>query len=303
MIFAIPSSAKSGTIAYVRSRQGRDGGYLFYQYDNIFESAVDDTHYALAVLNWFGVDPPRADMTLKFLHSKIERTSLQTAYHAVNALHILSGSLRFTHTSTRLSTWLRQEISNLISNITNSMEVGPQLSTHMSNEIYSIELPSKLELAYMIIDLSEKVGLKPFGEEITQEIARSILNNLKLESGPNFTAANISLAYYGLGVLRLLNCRFEDVKWVGESILKCEDQQGGFNITPHSRFRTLEYTYEATEALRWLGLTPRSPRNHARFILGCQNANGGFRRSLFSGISTLKDTFYAVGALRNLSLA
>ncbi|MGQ9781158.1 MAG: prenyltransferase/squalene oxidase repeat-containing protein [Nitrososphaeria archaeon] len=307
MTFSIPSKAEDDAVVYVTSRQGKDGGYLFYQYDDVFESAVDDTYYALAVLNWFQVIPPRADLTLKFLNFKIGKVDLYAAYYVVNALLILCdrlgcpSNLYLSPVRNKWSRLLRLTIPDLVHSIRDSSEAWTPISKPTSEEMYSIELPSKLELMFMVLDLSNKVGFDLHRNVIKEEIAKNMVEYFESDRSSSFATLNMSLIFYALGILRILGYPFDGLRGLAEFIFKCEDMQGGFNITPYSRFRTLEYTYKAIKVLRWLGLIPRSIKSHRRFVLECQNVNGGFRRSLFSGISTLRDTFYAVGALRNLS--
>ena len=308
-MFSIPSYAREKAIAYLLSRQGKDGGYLFYQYENVFESAIDDTYYALATLRSLGVDAPNKDLTLRFLYSKIRREDLYIAYYCTNALCVLQGGLGDLSRSTyyasirvKMLNWLERLIKPVQDNCVNGLSwtlISP--SNSLSDEIYAIELPSKLELIFMVLDLSRKLNLGLHKQNIGDELAKDILEYLKLRNSFGIGVPNTSLIFYSLGILKLLDYPLKGLEDIKQSIMKCEDKSGGFNITPYSRFRTLEYTYKATEALRLLEVQPRFLELHKRFILGCQNGNGGFRRSIFVGISTLKDTFYATSALINLT--
>ena len=45
-------------VEYVLSKRGSDGGYLSFQYMDMFESSAEDTFYALSILSTLKVDPP-----------------------------------------------------------------------------------------------------------------------------------------------------------------------------------------------------------------------------------------------------
>ena len=299
-------ASKNGAIEYVRGRQGKDGGYLFYQYEDIFESAVDDTFYALSVLKSLGVEPPNSKLTLKFLRSKIADTSLYTAYYSTNAFNILGTRLRF---SKRLLDFvsslrrdqgifgkLRKHKAMRNDDIPKNEEISPN---YESSEIFEIELPSELELAFMVLNCHKKLGLK-ISENGKQDLAESVFNYLRPDGGFGSNASDINSTFYALRTLNLLDCPMESLWNTSEWILGLEDKNGGFNVSHRSRFRTVEYTYKAVEGLKMFRGRPKLRMIHTTFLLQCQNGNGGFRRSIFAGISTLKDTFEAVTTLESL---
>jgi len=293
-------------VKYVTGTQGKDGGYLFYQYMDAFESAIDDTFYALSVLNLLEVEPPNRELTLKFLRSKIASTSLYISYYSLNALEILGTTLNIPKETSDFVYSLKED-QGILGKLEKHKAVGKSDNRrneeipqhHESDEIFRIELTPELELASMVLDCHRKVGFKIAKRE-RQKWSEAVLNYLRPDGGFGSDFTDIHSTCYALKILKMLEYPVEGLKSATEWILGLEDDGGGFNITHESRFRTAEYTYEAIEALRLLGSRPKRPVTHIDFLLECQNANGGFRRSLFVGISTLKDTFQAVAALKLL---
>ena len=83
---------------YVLSKRGSDGGYLSYQFMDMFESSAEDTYYALYSLRLLGVEPPRAAETVEFLR-RLQRedggySSVEVAYFSIAALGLLGASPR-----------------------------------------------------------------------------------------------------------------------------------------------------------------------------------------------------------------
>jgi len=306
----IPSKAISNVVAYIKSRQGEDGGYLFYQYEDIFESSVDDTYYALAALKLLREEIPNKNRTLKFLYSKIEDLNLHSAYYWVNALHTLQerpqGASKvdaLSMLSGRANKWVERLVrSDMLDFERVRLESDLDRSRDSSAEISSIELPTQLEQLFKTLDTIKKLGLKVKQPNIRDEVIKKVLSFLKPDHGFGLTNSDVPSTFYSLTILSTLDYPLTDLEKAGDWVLELEDREGGFNVKPNSRFRVLEYTYEAIKALRLLGKKPKFTQSHVDFILECQNANGGFRRSIFAGISTLKDTFYAIGTFAELDL-
>ena len=301
-----PPTSKDSAIKYVTGTQGKDGGYLFYQYVDVFESAIDDTFYALSVFKLLEVEPPRIELTLKFLRSKVANLSLYIFYYSLNALEILGTMLKMPRETLDFVYSLKED-QGILGKLKEHRAIGKndirrneEISQYYeSNEIFEIELRPELELAFMILDCHRKLGFK-ISEKERQEWSKAVLNYLRPDGGFGSGISDIHSTCYAIKILNILEYPTEDLSNVTEWILGLEDSSGGFNITHESRFRTVEYTYEAVEALRLLKGRPKRPTINADFLLQCQNANGGFRRSFFVGISTLKDTFQAVAAVESL---
>ncbi|MEM3404252.1 MAG: prenyltransferase/squalene oxidase repeat-containing protein [Nitrososphaeria archaeon] len=304
----IPSKVIPNIVAYIKSRQGEDGGYLFYQYEDIFESSIDDTYYALASLKLLGEKIPNKNKTLKFLYSKTEDLNLHSAYYWANALYTLQEHLEEKSKVTALSV-LNEKANKWIERLARSDMLDFERinlesnfeSQGSSTEISAIELPTQLEQLFKTLDTIKKLGLSIKQPNIKDEIIKKVLNFHKPDYGFGLTNSDISSTFYSLTILSMLDYPLTNLKtW--DWILALEDREGGFNVKINSRFRVLEYTCEAVKALKLLGKKPKFIQSHVNFILECQNANGGFRRSIFAGISTLKDTFYAVSTFAELDL-
>jgi len=56
-------------VRYVLSKRGRDGGHLYYQYEGILDSSVEDTYYAVKSLKLLGAEIPEPERTIAFLKS------------------------------------------------------------------------------------------------------------------------------------------------------------------------------------------------------------------------------------------
>jgi len=78
---------------YVLSKRGSDGGYLSFQFMDMFESSAEDTFYALYALKLLGVEPPRAAETVEFL-KRLQKedgsySSVEVAFFSISALRLL----------------------------------------------------------------------------------------------------------------------------------------------------------------------------------------------------------------------
>ena len=295
---------------YVLSKRGSDGGYLSFQYMDMFESSAEDTFYALSTLSALKVDPPGLESTISFLKRLQDSSggygSVEVAYYSVTALSLLGEKPRDPEGAGRFllkvlealleqrgdSAWILLEGRPLFD------EKGVLRSKDATYILTPADVTPWLHrLSMVVLALAALDGLP---ERYAGEAAALLLER---QSGGGFgsPAPALESTYWvveGLKALGRLAPMPETARWV----LECENESGGFSASPSSRNYFVENLYYGLETLRALGSAPKHSSSHARYISSLQNANGGFRRAPTHGVSSLEYTFYAIRSLELLGL-
>jgi hypothetical protein len=299
------------TASYILSKRGRDGGYLYYQYQGIFDSSAEDTYYAVKSLKLLGIEIPKPEETIDFLKS-LQREddgypSLRTAYFAIKALEELGGEPRRPKEAIE---YLKSQLEKNMNRISGAesyanpirgpeqlIESGVLRSWDLTDRLYAIEISSSLSNLSMTLETLSILGCN-IGEKDRQKIIDVVRSYMKEDGGFGASYSLIDETFHALNVLYnlshdLVNLR-ETAKWVG----KCEDKYGGFKPNPAVKHSYLiSDLYHGLKAMRMLRLSPKFERAHTEFISRCYNDNGGFRESIHIGLSTLEATFYALSSL------
>lgn len=293
---------------YVLSKRGSDGGYLSFQYMDMFESSAEDTFYALATLKVLGVDPPALKETVSFLR-RLQAVdggyrSVEVAYFSVMALALLGEKPRDTRGAAAflrgaLNAALREEEPALVVDSEGLIdERGVLRSKDATYLITPADMTPRLTRISMIVSAFGALG-EDLGSDA--EVAAQAILEQQSDGGFGYPEPQLELTFWaieGLSALGRLDGRTEVSRWV----LSCENEDGGFSANPHSRNYFVENLYFGLKALRELGSGPRYAWSHRRYVSRLQNANGGFRRAPSHGVSTLEYTFYAVSSMRLLGL-
>ena len=289
------------TAGYVASKRGSDGGYLSYQYMDMFESAADDTFYALATLRLLGREAPGVEATEAFLKGLQlpggGYRSLLVAYYAVKALSLLGARLRDPRGARSYILEVAGGIASggeargFIAEDEHFLEDGSLKSFDEAQLISGGEVPSPLLAASLGLEALSLLGGPPEGfAELVGGVVEGYVERWRGSAEPTLDSV-----FHALRVYRLLGR--EPPRELGRYVEGCESEEGGFTVRPGVETRFLEHTYYGLRSLSLLGLEPRRPRRHVEHICSCQNGDGGFRRSPMLGLSTLENTFYAVAAL------
>lgn len=287
---------------YVLSKRGSDGGYLSYQYMDMFESSADDTFYALYVLHALGAEPPRPRDTVEFLRRlQVDGgyRSLPVAYYAVKALSLLgekpydpAAAARYIERTAR-EAMARGDVEVAVAAESHFLSDGSLKSFDATAVISGSEVPSGLLSASMAVEALHLLGGVPpaFASE-----ALGLVEGYEAPGGGyGRPVATLDSTYHAVKILALLGRPIP--RGAAEWVYRCESPEGGFNVRPGVESRFLEHLYYGVEALHMAGGEPRYSDRHVELICGCQNGDGGFRRSPVLGLSTLENTFYAVAAL------
>ncbi|MEM2824521.1 MAG: prenyltransferase/squalene oxidase repeat-containing protein [Thermofilaceae archaeon] len=297
-------------VEYVLSKRGSDGGYLSFQYMDMFESSAEDTFYALSILSTLKVDPPQADATIGFLRRLQDPSggyrSVEVAYYSLLALDLLGakpadpegaarfllGALEATLAEQNGHAWLLLDEKPLID------EKGVLRSKDATYIITPADVTPWLNRVSMIVLALDRLG--GTADRYAEAAAAAML---KSRNGGGFghPVPQLEYTYWaveGLSALHRFDTPAETVKWV----LACENESGGFSATPYSRNYFVENLYYGLKTLQKLGSSPRYARSHLRYVSSLQNANGGFRRTTTHGVSSLEYTFYAIESLKTLGL-
>jgi hypothetical protein len=289
-------------VRYVLSKQGSDGGYLSFQYMDMFESSAEDTYYAISVLKLLKVEPPRIKDTVEFLrrlqHRDGSYSSVEVAYYSITALYLLGASPRDTNGA---SEYLKNALasSTCWENFLPSFETeqlinesGVLKSKDATYALTSADLTPVPVRASMVVLALNRLGSMS-GE--VEEKAYPILKNA-LNGGSLGAPDSLEVAYWTLEALSTLNYTIDTddlVRW----IRACENEDGGFSSTPSSRTAFVDNLYFGLRSLEILGTKPRYPARHVEYVVSLQNANGGFRRSRELGASSLSYTYYAIQSM------
>jgi hypothetical protein len=294
---------------YVLSKRGSDGGYLSYQFMDMFESSAEDTYYALYSLRLLGVEPPRAAETVEFLR-RLQRedggySSVEVAYFSIAALGLLgasprdpSGAAEFLERSLAASAEAAAAVFPSFEEEQLIDEKGVLKSkdaTYVLTPADFTPVPVRAAMAVLALHALGRLS----GE--AEELARSILTASANGGVFGVPAPSLEVTCWALEALSLLGPLPEPGR-VERWVLACENEDGGFSANPYSRTAYVENLYFGLRALEILGSKPRYPLSHAEYVTGLQNANGGFRRSRELGSSSLEFTYYALRSMRLLGL-
>jgi hypothetical protein len=298
-------------VRYVLSKQGSDGGYLSFQFMDMFESSAEDTYYAVSTLLALGVEPPRAGDTVEFLRG-LQRedgaySSVEVAFYALRALKLLGSAPRDREGA---AAFLRGALSLAGARRVEDVlpderplidESGVLRSKDATYLITSADvLPTPVVVSMAVLGLEALDGVTG---EVEEAAFRALMEHYEGANGSGGASLSLDTAYWTLEALAALG-REPPVdlrEGLSKLVLACENPDGGFSATPHSRTAFVENLFFGLRAMRHLGLRSRYARSHALYVRGLQNANGGFRRSRELGVSSLEYTFYAVSALQELS--
>jgi hypothetical protein len=302
------------TASYILSKRGRDGGYLYYQYQGIFDSSAEDTYYAVKSLKLLGIEIPKPEETIDFLKS-LQREdgsypSLRTAYFAIKALEELSGEPRkpreaIDYLESQLEKNLNkisgaEAYANSIRNMEPLIENGVLRSWDLTDRLYIVEISSNLSNLSMIVEALNILGCD-IGNGRRQKIIDTILSYMRGDGGFGVSYSLIDETFHALNALCNLNYELADLRETAEWLGGCEDEYGGFKPNPAVKHSYLiSDLYYGLKAISMLRLSPRVKRAHIEFVLKCYNDNGGFRESIHIGLSTLEATFYALSSLAML---
>lgn len=291
------------------SKRGSDGGYLSFQFMDMFESAAEDTFYAVSALSALGVEPPGAEGTVGFLR-RLQGPdggyrSIEVAYYSIMALDVLEAEPRDPEGAARfLLKALEAALANQADNAQAVLDERPLVdesgvlrSKDSTYSITSADVTPWLNRVSMIV-----LALKALGElpgSISEAVASAVLKLHHAEGGFGFPSPQLESTYWaveGLAAVGRLNPPPGVVQWV----LGCENEDGGFSTAPRSRSYFVENLYFGLQTLRALGSGPRYADSHVGYLSSLQNANGGFRRSPSHGVSSLEYTYYAIQSVKLL---
>lgn len=299
-----------GVTKYVLGERGSDGGYLSFQYMDMFESSAEDTFYALSILAALKVEPPRVGETINFLRCLQDCNgsyrSIEVAYYSITALNLLNARPRDPKGA---ADFLRKTLKLVVEQLDDGAwtaygepqplidEKGILKSKDATFILTPADETPRLNRISMIV-----VALNTLGEiqgNSLDMVADTLLRYWHSDGGFGCPVPLLESTYWaikGLSALGYSKLPTETVQW----IFKCENENGGFNATPQSRNYFVENLYYGLHALGILGYSPRYVNSHLRYISNLQNANGGFRRSPSHGASSLEYTYYAIHSMKIL---
>jgi len=308
-------------VRYVLSKRGRDGGYLYYQYEGILDSSVEDTYYAVKSLKLLGAEIPEPERTIAFLKS-IQGAdggypSIRVAYFAVKALFELGdaprdmdGAIRYLESKLRglVRKKRDEELGMSCSGGSNCALVTPPVlirdgilrSWDLTDRLYAVEIGSRLSDLFMIVE-GLTILQHSVDENIRLTICEEVLRFKNQDGGFGAAYSSVEETFYAIKVLSNLACGRVDLRDTRDWIRSCEDPCGGFKAKPtlmHGYL--LSDLYCGLRTMSILRLTPSFVEPHVKFILKCFNGDGGFRNSIYGGSSSLESTFHALSALEML---
>ncbi len=200
---------------YVLSKRGKDGGYLSYQYMDLFESSAEDTYYAVSSLQALGRETPRASDTARFL-LRLQRedwdyASLPVAYYAVKALALLVMRPRDVERAVEYFSKILEHV--IEEGGGNTSHVGYVAEEHFLPEgslrslgasgiLVEAEMPTALASASLAVEGLTVLGRKPL--DIRKEVIDFVLE-LKTPVGDfRVRGPSIESVYHAVKTLLLL---------------------------------------------------------------------------------------------------
>ena len=294
---------------YVLSKQGGDGGYLSFQFMDMFESSAEDTFYALYALKLLGAEPPRTAETAGFL-KRLQKedgsySSVEVAFFSISALRLLgtlprdpSGAAEYLERALAASAETASKVFPTFEEEQLIDEKGVLKSkdaTYVLTPADFTPLPVRAAMATLALHALGKVN----GE--AEGLARSVLMGSMNGGGFGVPAPSLEVTCWALETLSLLDS-LPEAGSVEKWVLACENEDGGFSSNPYSRTAFVENLFSGLRALEILGSKSRYPLSHAEYVTSLQNANGGFRRSRELGSSSLEFTYYALRSMRLLGI-
>uniref|UniRef100_A0A7C4FCC8 Prenyltransferase alpha-alpha toroid domain-containing protein n=1 Tax=Thermofilum pendens TaxID=2269 RepID=A0A7C4FCC8_THEPE len=299
-------------VGYTLSKQGGDGGYLSFQFMDMFESSAEDTYYAVSTLLTLGVEPPRASDTVEFL-SRLQSaegsySSVEVAFYALKTLRLLGSAPRDPKGA---AAFLSKVLSFAAARRVESLprderplidEQGVLRSKDATYLITSADVLPTPVVVSMAVQGLKAVG--SIGGEDEEKAFKALLKHFEKFNGAGFS---LDIAYWTLEALAALGR--EPPRGLREEltrlVLVCESPEGGFSATPYSRTAFVENLFFGLRVMRQLRLRaevraeprlvragaaererrlqalPRAGRVEPRVhVLRCELATGAFKPPL-----------------------
>jgi hypothetical protein len=258
-------SAVANGLAYLRSKQGDNGGFCFFKFRYLDRPNLRDSYYAATALKLWGCDIPRRDALVRFLREQ-KKDDVDALFYFERALQALGVE--------SLDAAERARIEGL---------VIPALHSGSCQET-----DRWLERAYRTLELQRRCGRVE--EEETLERA---IQNLEHQGGygdrPNLRETCLSLK-----TLDLLRRPPSDLAATRRFVDGLQQGAIGFADMPASQYGNLEIIGAGIECCALLALPIRYPSDALTFVLACQSADGSFARVPVA----LPDILYTHAALQ-----
>ena len=293
-------------LSYVLERHNDDGGFTSVP---MLESSVEDTYFAVYILDSLGqLTSDIANGVLKYLHTA-NISSIKVVYFLVKTLENLDimskehlqlatvalATINESRTTTMPAS-TETSVNNLVGTERNHVDMAFK-SIDLEKLTY-FEMPTKLESIFETIYIYKRLGLP-----LDKEQFLSAIFKFKNSDGGfgNRRNSNIEETYYAVMALKELDYPIDELRDTLTWLRKCENEDGGFNITPITIIEpSLNYTYYGVRAILAFDEVPRYGREILRNVRKFQNKNGGFRRYIRHGISRTINTYQAVWIVKNL---
>lgn len=233
---------------YVRDRQSGDGGFCFYRWGGIDEPTLHDTWRALAIFELLGLDVPRRDDVLAFVHG-FDGGGFDDLQYLAMALDLLGVALDGE---------LRERVGRLDA-------AGVLADGH-------VPVGGRLARARRIVALQSRSALLDDPGRIAESV-HVLRHDEAWGDKPNLADTWSALAILGA-------CGQHDFDDATRSFV--DDLQVasfGFAATRDSMYANLETVYVGIRAAAVLELPLRYAADALDFVLACQSDSGGFART------------------------
>lgn len=233
---------------YVRGHQSGDGGFCFYRWGGIDEPTLHDTWRALAIFASLGLEVPRRDDVLAFLHG-FDGGGFDDLHHLALALELLGIDL---------DAGLRERVGRFDA-------AGVLTDGH-------VPVGSRLTRARRIVALQSRITSLDDPGGIAGCV-RALRHDEAWGDKPNLTDT-----WSALAILDACGERdFEDA--TREFVDDLQVASFGFTVTRDSMYASLDTVYAGIRTAAVLGVPLRYATDALGFVLDCQSDNGGFART------------------------
>ena len=260
---------KQKTLAYVRERLCKSGGFCFYRLE---EPNGSDTCYAIEILSLLN-RPFQDESTSIFLKNIQDNKggfeSIYWAYYSLKGLRLMGQSP--------------------------ALSPVPYIKKHLKHyRVAHASSATQLRRINFLTDLCALFEIN-FNPGLKNKIIQFILSFLNNDGGFGNPASTLLKTADAVSALQKLDYPASTLP-VTEFLKSCEDPVHGFLNIPAMAPSFMEHLHAGMVTASLSGYVPRYPRVCISFIRACQNETGGFSRAS-NGLPTFQDTYYAIHAL------
>jgi hypothetical protein len=242
-------SAVAKGLAYLRAKQGNNGGFCFFKHPYLDLPNLRDSYHAATALQLWGSEVPRKDALVRFLKAE-KREGVDALFYFSSTLQVLGVEHSDAEDLARIKGF-----------------VVPALNLHSPQET-----DRWLERTYRTLELRRRAG----GNENEERLCREI-HALEHKGGYGYRP-NLRDTLLSLKILALLGRQPSDLEATRRFVDGLQHAAIGFTAMPGLQYGNLEILGAGIECCALIDLPIRYPSDALTYVLACQSADGSFSR-------------------------